>query len=100
MRSLEELLAPSEEEWDEMVNNFTDEEFSEYFRDFFEAFAQNPETSPEILDDLRAKAEHFKESVEKVRTAEQAEAIARARLERTADALLLAHNKLDRSKGH
>ena len=26
MRSLEELLAPSEEEWDEMVNNFTDEE--------------------------------------------------------------------------
>lgn len=46
MRSLEELLAPSEEEWDEMVNNFTDEELSEYFRDYYEAFAQNPETSP------------------------------------------------------
>jgi len=92
MRSPEELLAQTREEWDEMVKNFTHEELFEYLREFHEAFSKDPEKyhlTAEGLEELRQRLSGCEQSVKRVKVAERELAILEAEAAGPFDDILL-----------
>ena len=99
---IERLFPDSDEEWEKMVGSMNDAELIAYLRNVTEALAHDPAASavvpPDVVEDLKTNTDKYQTTVRDVEIAEQNAALARAALERTADAILTSFP--DKTRGH
>lgn len=93
-----------DDEWDEALNDLSDDELVEYIVRVYETISKDPESfpevTPEMLDHMRDVAEKFETSIETAKAADKQAKIAEAELNKTADAILLTMSNDDNAKGH
>lgn len=102
-KKIEELFPDSDDEWEKMMSGMTDDELVAYLRTVYELLSSEPDKypptiTPELLEEIRSGADKFEVSIHRAKIAEQNAAMAKAAVERTADALLAALP--DKKKGH
>ena len=87
-----EPVPQTDEEWEAALASLNDDELVAYLLRVHQTISQNPDAYPSItlkhLEDLYCKAETFRMHVQAAKIADQNAAIAKAKMERSADEML------------
>ena len=92
-KAIEDLFPDSDAEWEKMMSAMNDEELVVYLRSVCELLSSNgeklpPTITPELIEQIRQGGDKFEVAIHRAKIAEQNAAIAKAAVDRAADALL------------
>lgn len=100
---IEMMHFDNDEEWEAMMRGMSDEECIAYVRRMYEVIAGDPEKypgpTPEMLEQMRKSADEHEKACRAADLAEQRSRIAKARLDATANAMLI-ESAAKKTKGH
>lgn len=95
-------ISVNDDDWENAMEGLNEDEFIAYARNVIRVFDARghlfPSIAPEMIEHLRRLADVYERNIRDERIAIQNEAIARAKLQRTADDMLL--NMKDDKRGN